>query len=78
MDKITKRIEALQEKIADGKEKQANLQGRMEEAESRLKEVYGLSLDSAKTWLKQEEERIKTVEEDIRKKFKALEELYPW
>lgn len=78
MDKIAKRIEALQEKIAEGKEKQANLQGRMEEAENRLKEAYGLSLDYAKTWLKQEEERISAVEDDIRKKFKALEESYPW
>ncbi len=78
MDKIAKRIEILQTKIEEGKKKQANLQGRMEEAENRLKEIYGMSLDSAKEWLKKEEERLNYVEADIRKKFKTLEETYPW
>jgi DNA repair exonuclease SbcCD ATPase subunit len=73
-----KNIEDLQEKIEEAKKKQSNLQGRMEEAENRLKEIYGMSLEFAKNWLIEEEKSLEKREEEIRKKFAELQENYPW
>jgi oligoribonuclease (3'-5' exoribonuclease) len=78
MNKIARELEALKEKIEESKKKESNLQGRMEESENRLKETYGMSLQFAKEWIKSNEKVLIDKEKNIREKFAALQEKYPW
>ncbi len=78
MDRIMKSVEILLGKIEESKKKEANLQGRMEETEKRLKETYGFTLEQAKEWITKEEESLSIREKEIRRKFEILQESYPW
>lgn len=78
MDRIMKSVEILHRKIEESKKKEANLQGRMEETEKRLKETYGFTLEQAKEWITKEEESLSIREKEIRRKFEILQESYPW
>jgi peptidoglycan hydrolase CwlO-like protein len=78
MDRIMKSVEILHGKIEESKKKEANLQGRMEETEKRLKETYGFTLEQAKEWITKEEESLSIREKEIRRKFEILQESYPW
>jgi len=79
MEDITKNLAKIKTQIAEAKRNEAVQEGRLQEAMKQLKEAYGLtSVEEAEKELEKIKEESRSLEVEIQKKYKNLQEQYSW
>jgi len=79
MDEINRELQQLKEEIEEGKTERANLDGRREEVQERLKNEFSVkSVDVGRRREKEWGKKLDGLEVSIRKDFQKLKEEYSW
>lgn len=72
------RLMEMQDRIKDCREKSARLRGQLEQLMQQLKAEGCNSIDEAESVIKKEEKKIITLQTQLDKEMKKLEEDYQW
>jgi len=79
MDKIEKKLNELDEAIAEAKEEQSKLGGMLETLLKQMEERFGVtSIEEATELLKDIKKKMEKSEKELEKKYNELRENYEW
>lgn len=73
------RLLKMKKKIEDGEKEQANLQGRIDSLFEQLEKEFGVkSIEEAESFMKELEDKIDKMDEDLKRMTTELEKAYDW
>ena len=76
MDDLTEKIQSYTERVQRHREKKANLQGQLDSALKRINQAGFDFIDDAEQFVKDEDERLDTMEVELKNDVAEFEEIY--